>query len=482
MKSLKNLMIPLILLAVLVIAVVLVFIFKPKSGEDAGDQKYQLMLLSPDEVARVTVSGNNKADLIFYFHEGEWAIEGVNQDVGISDEAIKSYLTLMLDYNANTKLDVETPNLAEYGLDDENSYKILVEKKDGTLELIKIGNIALDNTNCYIMVGGDPSVYMIASIKRAMCEYEPINFYKSIKLDVDFSNVEKIYFDRKSDELSMEMVPRKTEAGYTFDIVAPFSCGTSDYISTMLSDIKGLEIASFVDFDETKKAEVGLDDPEYHIKYVNTDGTSEEFYLSTLQNEQYYGYGSVSDKCFVLSSQQINNLSLPRKEYLSRYIHYIAATDIRSISGTIEGKNFEFTIDTDGSISQEKAEVLLDGRDAKVFNSKGRCYAGVFFETISTIQIADVEMDANPQGESVMDLQILGKDYVVTRLSFIQRDEASYYCMINGEYSGFYVYANELFKDGGDDFYSYGIAAAYNLLTTAISDNLNGIYDIPTED
>ena len=51
--------------------------------------------------------------------------------------------------------------------------------------------------------------------------------------------------------------------------------------------------------------------------------------------------------------------------------------------------------------------------------------------------------------------------------------------MKNDEYTGFFVYASELFKDGGTDTYSYGVMGAYDLLTTAINDNLNGIYDIP---
>ena len=481
MKSLKNLLIPLIILGVLILAVVLVFVFKPKDDEKTDDSKYQLLLLAPEDVNRMTVSGNGN-ELIFYFNEGQWFIEGVNADVGISEDAIKTYISLMLDYNANTKLDVKDPNLSEYGLDADNAYKILIEKKDGSLSLVTIGNMAPDNTNCYIMVDGDPSVYMIASIKRSMCAYEPINFYNTIQLDVDFSTVEKIYFDRKADDTSLEMVPRKTESGYTFDIVEPFATGTSDQMTLLLNDIKSLEIASFVKMDDAKKAEVGLDDPSYHFKFVNTDGTTEEFYLSSLQNEVYYGYGSVSDECFTLSSQQLSYLDTPIELFISRYIHYITASEVKTITGVINGKNFEFSIDTENSISQEDADVLLDGRNAKIFNSKGRCYAGVFFETLATIEIGGIDSEATPSGDSVMDIQILGKDYVVTKISFIQRGDASYYCMINGEYSGFYVNANELFKDGEDNFYAYGIAPAYDLLTTAISDNLNGVYDLPTED
>ena len=42
----------------------------------------------------------------------------------------------------------------------------------------------------------------------------------------------------------------------------------------------------------------------------------------------------------------------------------------------------------------------------------------------------------------------------------------------------FYVYATEIFNDGGTDTYNYGYWRAYELLNQAITDNMNGIYDL----
>ena len=80
-----------------------------------------------------------------------------------------------------------------------------------------------------------------------------------------------------------------------------------------------------------------------------------------------------------------------------------------------------------------------------------------------------------------MTLKYVTKHYETINLSFIQRDTDSYYVMVNDEYSSFYIYSRELFKDGGTDTYSYGAWAAYELAQEAIDNAINGMYDIPVD-
>ena len=74
-----------------------------------------------------------------------------------------------------------------------------------------------------------------------------------------------------------------------------------------------------------------------------------------------------------------------------------------------------------------------------------------------------------------------GKDYVTTTYEFYTRDSDSFYVFKNGEYMSFYVYSSEIFNDGGYDTYNYGFWKAYELLDEAISGNISGVYDMPSE-
>ena len=70
------------------------------------------------------------------------------------------------------------------------------------------------------------------------------------------------------------------------------------------------------------------------------------------------------------------------------------------------------------------------------------------------------------------------KNYATSVYEFYRRDLDTYYVFKDGEYMNFYVYATEIFNDGGTDTYSYGYWRAYELLNQAITDNRNGIYDL----
>ncbi len=479
MKSLKNLLIPLVILLALIIVVVIVVLVKPKNKEEEVVQDYQLVLYKPEEVSKVQIERKGKEDLVLSNNSNKWTIEGSDPSMNYSDDAINLFLSMVLDFKATSKLNVDSPKLEDYGLADNYLYKINITANDGSVRVITLGNDAYEASNCYVTVDNMDGIYMITTLKKSICDYEYINFYSSVNLDIDYSKVEKIVLDRKSDDYPFTIIPEKTDSGYGFSIVDPVVVDSGDNLNLLLTGIKDLEIASFVDLDDEKKQEVGLNDPSYHLTFVMKDGSSKEIYLSDLKDEVFYGYGSVCDDYFMVSSQQIVNLTYPVKDLIGNYAYTTNVSTVKKITGSYGDVDFSLDITAEDSISSDDATVYLDGRDAKIFSSSGRCYAAVFFESLALLKIGDIEPDAVPQGEPVMTIKYFNKDFTNDVLTFIQRDESSYYVMKNDEYTGFFVYANELFKDGGTDTYSYGIMGAYDLLTTAINDNLNGIYDIP---
>lgn len=479
MKSLKNLLIPFIFLLALIAVVVVVVVIKSKDNKEEEVSSYQLVLYKPEEVKKVIVERKEKDDLVLNKEGEKWSFEGADPSMTFSDDSINRFLTIVLDYNANTKVDADSPKLEDYGLADNYSYKINICANDGSTRTLTLGDDAIDGKNCYVTVDNMDGIYLISTMKKTVCDYNLIDFYESLKIDLDYADVEKIVLDRKMDSFPITIVPEKTDAGYSFSITEPFIIDSGDNLNLLLTGLKDLEIASFAELNDEGKKEVGLDDPSYHLSFVMKNGSTKDIYLSEMKDEVYYGYGSICDDCFMLSSKQVENLSYPLKDLIGKYVFSTSVTEVKEIDVKYDDLEFVLKIDAENSISSDDAEVLLDGRDAKVFSSSGRCYAAILFETLALIKIGDVDVDAVPSGTPVMTVKVFFKDYTNKTLTFIQRDESSYYLMVDDQYTGFFVYSNELFKDGGTDTYSYGIIGAYNLLTTAINDNLNGIYDIP---
>ena len=161
--------------------------------------------------------------------------------------------------------------------------------------------------------------------------------------------------------------------------------------------------------------------------------------------------------------------------------YYLRSFDEVSLS-RIKGK-FVLKVDVkkQQAISDRDSNVFLDGRNAKVTNASGRNYAAMLYETIFGINIGGVEEHANIPETAVADtsIKVYDRNHSAVVYDFFRRSDETFYVVKNGEYTGFYVFKRELYNDGGQDTYNYGIWPAYEILTKAITDGINGIYEIP---
>jgi len=132
-----------------------------------------------------------------------------------------------------------------------------------------------------------------------------------------------------------------------------------------------------------------------------------------------------------------------------------------------------------GSISDENSVVRANGLNAKVADNEGRSYFEMLFEAITRINITGFDFAAQPENTRDITITITRKDSTQKILDLAVKDENTYYAFIDGEYFGFLVSKDEIYKDNGSNLYNYGAWAAYNRLIEAISgDEGSGIYVI----
>ena len=233
-----------------------------------------------------------------------------------------------------------------------------------------------------------------------------------------------------------------------------------DYLSESESDDEDLYD------DDDYLSENGLDDEDEDANAVSSDRRTE-------------GNASRSENSTVST---LSGVDIDETVLIDPYICYCYAKDYTTIIGTYKEKTFKFELDvsSENSIVSEESRVSLDGRNAKITDSAGRSYCSLLFESIACIKIGGVEVaeKTKPSSAPELSLTFIDKNYVTTVYEFYPKGTDSYYVFKNGEYMNFYVYATEIFNDGGSDTYSYGYWRAYELLNQAITDNMNGIYDL----
>ena len=474
---------------VVLVAVAIVVVISNSNGSSTEETGYssenvitiENSLISSIEVLRQDGTGIGFQNSIDDVGSSTWSLmDNYSSDVPLSNTSITSWVYILSNFMSDGLIgDSSELNLAEYGLDNP-VYTIVITQYNGTVSRIFIGNKTADGSDCYFMVEGDTNVYTVVSAKYTYCGFQLIDFLESAGLGIDYASLSTFEFKRASDNIDLFISCTLLDTGDPeFFVISPFNIEGSPYFTTFVDSIVGLEISSFIDIPDDMLADYGLDSPAYEFTFNLNDGRVVTLNLSALINGYYYGTSNVVDGYFKISEMQITGIDTQLMMMLDSYLVYYPASEMSSITGTYGDESFTFEISTDGSISAEDATALLNLRDAKVFTSEGRSYAAILYESLITISVSDVDLDADPEFEPELEFEFITTDHQIHTLSFVPRDNNSYYAFLNGEYTYFVVPASELFNNSGTNTYYYGAWTAYELAREAIDNSIAGVYDIP---
>lgn len=488
MKSLRNLLIPFIIMLVLVAVAVFAIVSNNKNNvpvETGGDQRLDVLNISSSLISSIEVVNRDGTGIGFQSTvDGEgntvWSLlDKYDSEVALNNQGIANWVLVLSSFMADVDIGNSSElNLAEYGLDNP-VYTIIITGFDGSVNKIYIGNKTANDTSCYFMVEGDPDIYTIVAAKYTYCGYQLIDFLETSMLGIEYENIATVEFERTSDQIDFTATCEVLDTGdAVFTAIDPFKIQCSTYFSNLIDMVKNLEITSYIEIPDDMLSDYGVDNPAYSFTFTMNDGRIISLSLSNLINGYYYGFCSEIDGYFQISEMQISNLNTQLLILLDNYLVYYPATDMSRISGTYGDQTFTYEIETTDSISSEDATAMLNSRNAKVFNSDGRSYAAILYESLLTISISGIDLEADPSYEPELEFEYITTDHQTHTLSFVPKDINNYYVFMNGEYSGFITSTSELFNDGGENTFNYGAWTAYELANEAIDNQIAGIYDI----
>ena len=441
-------------------------------------------LISSIEVVRADGTGIGFQGSIDENGNTVWSLlDQYEADIPLNNDGITSWAYVLSSFMTDGIIgDSSELNLAEYGLD-VPVYSIIITQFDGTVDKVYIGNKTATGSDCYIMVEGNPNIYTVVAAKYTYCGYQLIDFLETVGLGIDYGNLSTVEFKRASDGIDVVATCELYETGDPiFNAVSPFEIECSPYFATFIDTIVKLEITSFVDIPDDQLADYGIEEPSYEFIFTMDDGRVVTLNLSSSIGGYYYGTSNIVDGYFKISELQVSNIDTQLMMLLSSYLVYYPASEMQKITGTYGDESFTYDIETTGSISAEDATAQLNSRDARVFNSEGRSYAAILYESLITISVSDVDTSVEPEFDPVIEFEYITTDYQTYTLSFVQRDNNSYYAFLNGNYTCFVVPASELFNDGGSNTFNYGAWTAYELAQEAINNQIAGVYDIPVDE
>lgn len=490
MRSFKGLIVPLIIMILLVTGVVIYFAVSAANSKDPDDNgTVYAFTATTDEVKSISVwtkeTGKTSAKVSKIKvdeYSYDFAYEGDDKDLSAAYSSAKmsAFASMLMSY-ASDKVSDNMP-LAEYGLDDPE-YKVIIDLENGETHTVSLGNITPDGSNVYVNVDGNSEVYMTAALKLTYAKYKARDFLEPQILDIDMSGVSSVRFTRTTDglDITADVSYNANKDLTSYHIVKPYDINASEYFATLIERIAKLEITAYVDFEPSERASYGLDKPAFTFVFEDTNGSARKICLSRNLADKYYGYIEGDADHFYIDREQIQLLEAPEMALIQNYVAYYNVSELSSIKGSCKDMSFTLKLDVkdDEAISDDGADVELDGRNAKIRNEQGRSYCAMFFESLVCMEIAGSDVNAKPTlTDPYSSFSFIGKNYQTKTIDLVKRNNETYYVFADGVYTGFYINDDALNKNGGQDTYSYGVWEAYKLLNTAISENMNGIYNI----
>ena len=495
MKSAKNLLIPFIVMILLAIGVVVFFVVDRGLKMRTAETTYatvDLLYINPVEISSVSVQHrdggiNVKVDrtqnangTVVYNYSGSDKGSGV-----YSQSHMESFLTTMSSF-VSCRVIADNANFADYGLD-APLYTVTITKTDGTQKVILIGNNELNGSGCYVTAEGSASVYLGGSDKLYMALKTGNDFLDDRLLEKDIKDLESVTFTRKKDsvDLTGDCIHDESSDTHSFKFTKPFEIGSSTYFDKLIENICSMSAVGYEDATTENLSKYGLGVPRVSIFLRFKGGVTYTVDLSSAAGGFYYGRINGTGKIFKVESSKLEISEAPILKLISEYVFYTTCDTVDSIecSGNRGRFVLKLEVKKDRAISDSDSKVSLDGRNAKVTNGSGRSYAAMLYESIFCLNVGGIEENAIIPETAVADTTIKVYDHYHSAVvyEFYRRSDDSFYLKKNGEYTGFYVFKRGLYNDGGTDTYSYGIWPAYEILTKAITNGINGVYEIPVE-
>lgn len=489
MNVFKKLLVPIIIMAILIVAVIVWAVTKTKddNSEPVSESVVALSLYEVQKFEVKTVATGESIGFSAEFDESDnqtWSLIG-NQDdstLEVDQEKVTSYVSILCNFMSKDMVAENPTDLAQYGLSPAQ-YEITLTTKDGSETKILMGNKLASGSYAYFMLAGDNKVYTVAAIKYSYCEYTLIDFVSSQILDLQYPTINNVRFIRTTDDLDVTATCNflTEENGATYHFTSPMNVDSSNVFSKMVDNIVQLKVAKFVELSDEEIQLLGLENPAYTFIFTLNDGEQITVQFSDVcENEMYYGKSSTADQYFMVSNQQVSGFDTPVMSFIDEWVCYEMISEISEISASYMDQEWTLSIDVPNSITDPDAKVQLDMRNAMVKTPDGnRTYSAVLYESVACISIGGIDFDATPDiDDSIMTIKIRDKNYGTDIYDFVPRSETTYYVVRNGEYTSFYINKEEILGYGGTNTYTYGVWPAYWLLNEAIENQSNGVYDI----
>ena len=493
-KDLRKIGILLAVLCALVVILLTVLIVRYVKQKNIEKQEKEntVELVSREQIKSMTITRENGEELKIKFNlSHEIDSFSINENEFASDEIVMTEVDYLFrhlaSFSISNTLDLNGKNVADYGLSPEKC-RVTVNRLDGSTEVLLTGGLTSDKNGVYVRREGEDKAYVAEYAVYQAVTLPVESFLNRYVIHLERNEVSEISFQRKStgDSWLIEILEDYDNGVFLeprYQVHYPMERDANNDMILLINSILQFQADRFISVADEDLSSFGLDDPEYLFELKLKNGQKVELGLSMELGGYYYGICSNIPYVFSVDPSYLAGMNKSPFELIDSYVIHGYLDDVRTVNATIKDKSFVLDINlaSDRSFVSEDTTVMLDQRNAKVYNSEGDCYGLLLFGSIFQMPVSRVDYDAQPVLENVeASFSVVKTNSEITSLKLVPKENEEYYCFINDRYSGFIVSRSVLYKDNGYEMSGFGVWDAYLLANEAIDNkNSNDVYNRP---
>lgn len=414
-------------------------------------------------------------------------------NIPVSETNLKNKISYFLDISSSEEITGDMTRIDEFGLD-EPQMKVIIKLKSGEEKVVLYGDKTPTDSGYYVMLEGSGRITTVSNYKVEGANLSTLDLISTdLYEDISLPELEEITFKRSKDDLyfvaralpdeedattqSTGQAGQNLNVPLQWEIIKPIKSEAGyDGFMSFIQEVTSITPDKIAKINPEKEdfERYGLDKPGYEFIFKQGDKTLEILLGKDAGEGKIYGYTNYGDKVFTVYKNAFSHIDKPVKELMNSFAYMISIWEVSNIDIKIKDINIKCEID-DEQNSDKPAVFKVNGEDATVMDSSDSSYFRAFYQSVISIFIDEIHIDASPEDTGDITVTYTKKENnEKIRLSFTKKDEYTYYCFKDGVYTGFTV--------NSDDFYSEkkgseGIYPAYLILKNAMDNQVNGIYD-----
>ncbi len=489
MSNFKKLIIPALVLVVLVAAYVIVQnLPEPEEEEINSDTEETIAIFDfkKDDVSELKIETDEET-LWFRYVTIQVEEEETNEDGTVETKMVDRNVwqavepedmepnTSAIDnivWNANTlkaqNVIEEAPSdLTIYGLDNPKTLTFIM--KDGTSNILYLGNEAPTGGVYYAKKEGEQTVYSIGSYEgekflRTKFDLMVKDLYEGEYAPEDFTEVS---FTRKGDKIFDANAGEDGKWRLSYPIEAE---AHDSNIFAICQSLAGISVDRYVAEDVQNLGKYGLEEPSYVFEF---SVKGQEYKLALGDREPAGGafYAVMNDKnlVFMVLESNFTFLDKPIEEIVDSFVHLQNINEVREMRVSIDGRTdiSRISVDKDDeekSTYEFNGTLLTGDKDEDYISAFKKYYQGAIGLLVDKVAL-DVEPVLENPEVTIEYILNSGEEIVVELVS--APDNVYYYAFKNGKYTGMMVRKKQL-----EDEYHNGLRVSYQKLVDELEQRI----------